>query len=517
MSFLNSLIVKIKGDNSDLKKSLDDSEGAVGKFGGSINKLGGLLKGAFTVAAIATFIKSVINASEALSDKFTFAVAGAKGALTEFFRMVGTGDFSNFLNGLSEGYEKAHKLAEELDALNDTKAYAEYKTSGMKTESARLEGIVRDQTGIYSLDERKKAAIELKKIEEQIRNMTDQVNQEIFDLEKQAWENRNKMNVDEAIKLYESVNSLSKEEINKLQNAFEGATKNYLGVRKQGIKSVLFGQYDPQLTKDFAKDVLEDFAKYFELMETGEVDILPKLFKSQQTYNESLTQSQERFNSILRITNALLKEQEQIITDNSTKQKINPVANPNANLGTGTTSLSQIIPSASLAPAPKIGINKNLKEEVTEMQRTLTNARDMALDLGSELVEALGSALAGGNTKDIGRSLLASFANFLSQFGKMLLLAGLGIEAFVKSTATLNAPLAIAAGIAMMLAAGAVKGVLSNASKNVASGSGGGGGYGGGGYSAQSGPQTIVIKGELRGRDIFWSNKRYESELKSNT
>lgn len=158
-------------------------------------------------------------------------------------------------------------------------------------------------------------------------------------------------------------------------------------------------------------------------------------------------------------------------------------------------------------------LNEELKNELTEMKILLTAGRDMALDLGAQLIEGLGEALGGGNVQDIGKTLLLSFANFLGQFGKLLFMAGVGIAAFVESTATLNAPLAIAAGIAMMLAAGAIKGLLKGAAKQSSS-SGGSGGYS---SQASSGNIKIELTGVLKGSDIWLSGTRYSKQLQTGT
>jgi len=157
--------------------------------------------------------------------------------------------------------------------------------------------------------------------------------------------------------------------------------------------------------------------------------------------------------------------------------------------------------------------NIALEREMTKMEEVLTAARDMAMDLGAQVVEALGEALAGGNVKDIGKNLLMGLANFLSQFGKLLITMGLGMEAFVKSLATMNPVLAIAAGAAMLVAAGAIKGLLSGGGKSVATGAAGGG------YSAAMASQNIkiIIEGKLVGRDIYWSNRRYANEINQDT
>jgi len=166
------------------------------------------------------------------------------------------------------------------------------------------------------------------------------------------------------------------------------------------------------------------------------------------------------------------------------------------------------------------GFNVVLEREMTKMEEILTSARDMAMELGFQVVEALGEALAGGNMKDIGRNLLMTLANFLSQFGRMLIVFGLGLKALVQSQATMNPIAAIVAGTAMLITAGAIRGLMSR--QAAGAGGGGGTGYGAGtGVPARTSttPQTITVKveGELRGRDIYWSGKRYAQEYGNGT
>jgi len=164
--------------------------------------------------------------------------------------------------------------------------------------------------------------------------------------------------------------------------------------------------------------------------------------------------------------------------------------------------------------------NTELTREITKMEELLTSARDMAAELGFQMVEALGEALGGGEVKELGKGLLMSLANFLSQFGRLLLVMGLGMEAFVKSLESLNPWVAIAAGTAMLVAAGAIRGLLSSGGKSVSTGtaSAPSSSYGSS-YAAQGSMKTMTIKieGELHGRDIYWSGKRYAEDYDNGT
>lgn len=152
------------------------------------------------------------------------------------------------------------------------------------------------------------------------------------------------------------------------------------------------------------------------------------------------------------------------------------------------------------AGAGKSILASQLEDELAEMENMLIAGRDMAVDLGTQLIEGLGEALAGGDI-NIGEALLSSIAQFLSQFGKLLIALGLGLEAFKTSLATLNPVVAIAAGAALIATAGAIRGLISRQSGG---GRGGSSYAGGGGYSPVPKELTVNVKvqGEISGRDL---------------
>jgi len=533
---LRDLFVRIKGDSSGLDSALDKSERSLQSFAFGAAKW---LKAAFATTAILEFTKMVIDASEGLSDKFTFAVAGAKGALNEFFRMLGTGDFTKFFANLTEGYDKAHKLAEEIDALADKKAYSEYKISGLKDDSAKLQEVIKNKNA--DLEVRKRAAVEVIKIERQIKDMTDKIAKETFELESKAWENRNKMSVEEANALYEKVASISLKSKQELDDAYNKYIKEH------GLAAFLTGSagFTGQMPfVDMQEGIMGislEYKKYFDLLQTGEAEVLPKLYKSFQTFSEATTQSQDRFNGILRITNALLADESKNLESGVSKIngisavgsiKSQPYDKEAVNIRRRV--VQQAIKDRGgdkLRGAPNVktagGVDifalqesqESLDEYMKNIENILQDGKQMAMDLGLEFVDALGQAIGGGNMKEIGQGLLLSFANFMSTFGKMLITLGIAMEAFQQSLKNLftNPFVAIGAGVALIATAGIIKGAASKAASRVTAG---GGGESGGGYSS---PQQnfegmkIELTGVLKGSDIYISGQRYVKELNSNT
>ncbi len=85
---------------------------------------------------------------------------------------------------------------------------------------------------------------------------------------------------------------------------------------------------------------------------------------------------------------------------------------------------------------------------------------DLFVDTLSMVGEAIGTALAGGDTGDFGKDFLVMLADFAKKVGVILLSYGLAIEAFKVSFETLNGVALIVAGGALILAASAAKAVL---------------------------------------------------------
>jgi hypothetical protein len=499
MSWLSDLIIRIKGDSTHLDNTLSKSQTTVGAWAG---KLAGFIKGAFAIGAIVQFGKMVIGASEDLNDKFTAAVAGARGALREFFSILATGDFSHFFANLREGYEKAHKLAEELDLFQDKKAYTEYVLSGKKAEAAGYEGIVKDASGKYSLDTRKEYAIKLKAIEQEILTMTLDMAKETAGLEAQAWENRNKMTVAQAKKLYEDVAKISKEKQDEANAAYDKYIKKY------GVSSFLKSSGVLPWIFKYETDVLK---QYKDLMIKGETELIPKLFKTYQTEAEARDAAQTRFNGVLRITNALLSQQEDIIKGHG-REGLIPVSGGPAMPG----SLSTINPFKLAEKGTSVTELTDLQKQwLSGWEQVAGEATAFMEDAFVNLFERIGS----GNFEGFGKDLLDGFGRLLVNLGKMLISFGTTMLLALTLAKTPSIPTAVAAiavGASALAIGGLMIGAASNWSSSPTSG-GSAGSYSGGSNGTSGGQLRVIVEGRIEGRDIYISNRRYSDEIKRNT
>ena len=81
-----------------------------------------------------------------------------------------------------------------------------------------------------------------------------------------------------------------------------------------------------------------------------------------------------------------------------------------------------------------------------------------AVDTIAGMGEIAGAIMVGeASFKDLGNFMLGQFANLLSQLGKMFIEYGLALKGFQLATITMQPGLAIAAGVALMAAGGAIK------------------------------------------------------------
>ncbi len=113
--------------------------------------------------------------------------------------------------------------------------------------------------------------------------------------------------------------------------------------------------------------------------------------------------------------------------------------------------------------------------------------------------EALGEALVNGGSliESMGKVLLGSMGDILVQLGTMAIQTGIGIEAVKNALATLQGPLAIAAGVALI----ALGSVFKAGAKKLGNSMGSSGGYNGGGGSFSQASGIPQLKGALFNND----------------
>lgn len=477
MGLIKNLFVRIKGDKTDLDNTLKGSESSIASWS---KKIGGFFAAAFSVGAIISFGKHLVElASRAEGVRAAFQRldapglleglrAATRGTVTDVQLMQKAVQAQNFkipLSQLATYFEFATKRAIQTGESVD------YLVDSIITGIGRKSVLVMDNLGISAVQ-----------LQEEVKKTGD---------------------------FATAAGNIIRSELTSMGDVADTTATKVASI-KTAFENLKTGLGFKITESPVFQGIVNWFSNVGKFAQVPGVSLIQAIYGATiepKAFNDILDESNKK---LAENASALLKQREAAKAAGQGRGSI--IAAPSQ----GTFGQLKVPGISGLEGAQGLQpFNAVLERDVSKMEEILTTARDMAVNYGSEIVEALGEALTGGNLDDIGKSLLMSLANFLSQFGKMLIVMGLGIEAYVKSLATLNPFMAVAAGVAMLLAAGAIKGIISRQSSSVSSGRMGGGSGGYGGQAA--GQMKVVIEGKLVGRDIYWSNKRYETDLNSGT
>lgn len=215
-NYIASLLMKIGTDTGELERGLSKAKGNLNTFSNDAQQIGQKFTKALSfvgvgigIGAVMTGLKSSIESVEGPGDRFAAVMSGGKESLFEFQRTMGSMDFTHLLTNLKEGFERGKELDEALDALEDRKGYSDYVIIGLQQEAEVLRETTKNKQ--LDLSVRSKAADDIAKIEEKIFKRKQDIIQQTYDVEKTSWEGRNKMTIEEGVKLFESMNSIEKD------------------------------------------------------------------------------------------------------------------------------------------------------------------------------------------------------------------------------------------------------------------------------------------------------------------
>ena len=166
---------KLRDEQQKLDRKIKEVDGSlgihnrnVGNYGSAIGKVTGFL-GGFGLAmggsqAIMKSFTGIINNSQEAGDKWAVTVAGMTGAMDGFWQAVGTGKWGELLDYMERGAKAAREYAAAQDDLFEGSQSVKILTSEYDLQIAQQEKIRRDVT--KTTDERRKAALEIVRIEE---------------------------------------------------------------------------------------------------------------------------------------------------------------------------------------------------------------------------------------------------------------------------------------------------------------------------------------------------------------
>jgi hypothetical protein len=450
-------------------------------------------------------LKESIESIEGPGDRFEAMMGGVKEACFEAGRALATMDFSGFFSNMEDGYARGKQFAEVLDELKDKASYNDYRIAQLKHESAALQEIVKDKTKELSV--RADAAEQVKTIEEKIMRRRTQLAKEEFEVQKSMWKGRNKMEAEEAVKMYETIDALSEDTKTRLRKAFDTSLSYSLGNMKQALESVKYNTGNFYGIADIDPSVIESYSKFFVLLQKGERDVLVKLFNTFKDIDTVGYQAQEDYNSTIRMTSSLLDKENKSLQavvktkkdENAEDQKaidLRILKGYNMDNSPGRADISNLaIPD--LAP--------NINALAPHLEKIKTISVDIAASVNeafTSMAEGLSmfiGALASGEVSggDFGKVIGGIFGELAITVGRICIAAGFAKMALEKALISFGgAGLAIGAGVALMAIGSAVKGSMSKA----IGAPGGGGGYGSNNFTYDARPKTEPVKIQIYGK-----------------
>jgi len=545
MGFLGNLIIKIKGDNKDLDKKLKGSEKSVNKFSQTIKKLGGLIAGAFAVRAIVNFGKEVVGlASKAEGVRTAFAKLGdpnllanlrsaTRGTVDDLTLMQKAVQAKNFnipLDQLATYFKFATNRAIETGESVD------YLVDSIITGIGRKSVLVMDNLGISavelqeetkrlgdfgaaagaiisrSLDETgavaDTTAIKLGKINTQWQNMKERIGAVII----------------ESGAMQKVLLALEAAFIKVFSVLFPDAAddmKTMTMLQEEGNKELEAMQFRLELIKGIEEDINK--RKKLGLKATA----------SQTNNLERQRGFYENHAERLREIIGLIKTKGREEKKNASAASITATPRLNAPIaisGIGdipnfANSLSnQLVPmgektgedygAAIFKGIKKAFTSDQVKQLGEELSQMLTAMVQEFAQVIGDVVGMVFEAIGSGDFSQLGKGVLQSFADFLSQLGQMMIAYGTLLLAF--ETAALNPLQAIAAGVAAIAIAGLIRGAISNSKSTTGRSTGS---YSTNGRSASATPQNLIIEvqGTLKGSDIAISSRRYSDNVSNIT
>jgi len=518
---ITNLKAKFSVDSQNVGKGLKPGQDALVDLDRKVEKSIGGLKNMLTPLALlggagGAFVglKRAIESVEGPGDRLDAIMGGLKESFFEAGRALGTMNFSDFLKSIEQGYERGVMFTQMLDELQDRAAYNDYRINQYKRESEELREVVKDRT--KDIAARGEAAAKVLEIEDKIKQRRQQLAQEEFNLQKQMWEGRNKMETFAALALYEQIDSMAPQLKERLQKVFQtsfDAARATMGSGKASeyaIEIITRGLQsgDATLYQEVPKEVIDSYAEYFRLVENGEKDVLIKLFNTYKQIEEVSSRAQADYNSAVTETTQLLKQEEDALKGvaNAAAEKTNKEVEAQAKALEALKKSNAPGGKKDLYLPQTEGVNMQLRQMGYAFVDTTNLMREMLEDNLSYAMNGfsqwLGEFAVGASSfQNLGRLVGSALGDMLIQLGTTAIKTGIGIEAIKDAFKTLNGLKAIAVGVTLVAFGAAIKSSVQGIPDR-SNGSGTGpGSYTFDNRQSQGGdlyPMKVVVKGELK-------------------
>lgn len=531
---LADLLIKLGLDSKGLNDGIDKAKAKTNAFADGIKRLGLMMAGAFSVAAITAFVKSAIAAGkEAIKVENELGAAIRANGKDVDSNLAAYKAFASQLQRNSTVEDETTlsliRLAETMQSKAPMEAaknaVALSKALGVDLNTATKMAVLA-QSGLYSMLERytpslRQATDETAKAVEYnklIASGLSMVSAELQTAEGRALQASNAWGgLKERLGVFILQSDAVSFGIRKINEDITISNSSLKWYEKWWYRITL--QHGKGAAKAVELAEAQEKAAMSGVKQTGEFqNLLSEINVSAEEYNKRVKEAYDNWdknNQKLALHRELIDSINDSIADyeNKIKNFSGIDLSPKVADTSGITSSIQMFPLSD-EKEENIGFDTAAyKKMLDEFEQFKNEFANLVVDFGVEVVDqfgqAIGTMIADGKfPDDFGKNVLAIIGGFISQLGKMLIGLGVASEAFqllLKSAFTnpVSAGLAIAAGAALVLLGGAIQGAA-KAGPTGSSSSGGGSissasysnsSYGGSGARAENNTVEFVIKG----------------------
>lgn len=553
---LASLLIKLGLDSKEFKSGMTDAKRETNKFGDYMKRVGGMIAGAFAVDRLIAFGKELVNLSgEAEGVRAAFeriggmpflddmkdATAGTVNELNLMKRAVQARNLGIPIENLSSLFEFATKRAQETGQSVD------YLVDSIVLGIGRKSPLILDNLGISAVQLREK----LKGVGTETASVADiaaavgqiaadsmresggviETNAIKVQQLKTAWDDF-KLSVAESSAFKDTVGFGLDYLINAMtvlgSTAFTTTQKIAALTSAQGLQSLAVVAKAVAERQKEASDAIDEYQRNIDIARGKIPPATTTIQQNSAALEESAKKAEEAAKRMQDLADAadkmdaalmdgLAKIKEGFDADKFWDELLTP---KDVKIDMSGIKLPEE------QDLPNLIDTKSYAKQLEDFNQFKEDFAAAVMDFSVEVVDQLGTAFGelirtGEFPEDFGNQVLGIIGGFISQLGKMLIALGaaaLGFQDLLKSAFTnpASAAAAIAAGAALVLLGGAIKGFASAGPRG--SGGGGGGGFsvssqsysaaavGTSGKTSQN--MDINVTGVLKGDSIYLSNQR---------
>lgn len=537
MSKIGDLFVRLGLKSDDYKKGLNDAKKQTSSFGTSLKnmKAGALAVWAAIGTAVIAFGKQVLSATNRIGDAWDKMTAGLKAGWDTFVQSVSNFDFNGFVGKFKSASAAAKELQGALDAQFEGKNSINIQRALMSEELEALRIAMRDQT--KSNAERLAASQEYLRKIKPIYEQETQLAKDLMDAQAGKWLAGTKLQDNEATRkdLMKFLVDYGKDK------GLASKISSYLGMEDSAEKKALWKDLKAYGEQNGYSNYIVDIAEIYNNWRGDKdtaplVDAIVRAFEAEGAMDRETRMVQTIQNSL---TAAIKKEQDDLkAAEEALAQEV-----LNVRAETLKTFESDM---AKLDKAIEMMNNAEIEIEIPEIDLSALEIADATIQdfignfqaemeeiaaLNQMLSDSIASSISGGvqaftemlfdldnaDPSQVLSALMQPFADTAIQLGEMLILQGLGIEAFKKSLNSLQGAVAIAAGTALV----ALGSAMSAGIKALAGGGASGttsastydsGSYSSDGYDTYESNIVVEVVGKISGSDILIAGSKQQNK-----